>query len=225
MTMTATRVWIALVFLIHPLLGQRVITRIAGSDWLFPGNGLPAINAPLSGAEGLGVAIDNSGNYYIADAGNLMVMRVGHDGIVNVIAGNGVFFASGDGGLAVNAAVFQPTAVAVDSGGNIYIAEYGSRVRKVTPDGIISTFAGTGIDGFSGDNGPATQAKLLAPFGLAVSPAGNVYIADTYNNQHPKSIERRHYHGRRHRTAWVHWGRRKRACGAIVLAHAAGRGC
>jgi hypothetical protein len=133
--MSATRVWIALVVLTYPLFAQRVITRIAGSDWLFPGNGLPAINAPLSGAEGLGIAVDNSGNYYIADAGNLMVMRVGHDGIVDVIAGNGVFFTSGDGGLAVNAAVFQPTAVAVDSNGDVYIAEYGSRVRKVTQDG------------------------------------------------------------------------------------------
>jgi hypothetical protein len=122
-------------------LGQRVITRIAGADWFFPGNGLPAVNAPLSGAEGLGLAVDNNGNYYIADAGNLMVMRVGPDGIVDVIAGNGLQFASGDGGLAVNAAVFLPTAVAVDAAGNVYIAEYGSRIRKVTPDGTISTFA------------------------------------------------------------------------------------
>lgn len=177
------RVWIALAVLAHPLLAQRVISRIAGADWLFPANGLPALNAPLSGADGLDITVDNSGNYYIADAGNLMVMRIGSDGIVNVIAGNGVFFASGDGGLAVNAAVFQPTSVAVDEVGNVYIAEYASRVRKVTPDGIISTFAGTGNDGFAGDNGPAIKALLKGPFGLAVDPAGNVYISDTYNNR------------------------------------------
>src|SRR5215472_18477124 len=110
-------VWFSFVTLILPVQAQHVITRFAGADWLFPGNGLPAMNAPLSGAEGLDVTVDNKGNYYIADAGNLMVMRVGPDGVVDVIAGNGVFFASGDGGLAVNAAVFQPTAVAVDSSG------------------------------------------------------------------------------------------------------------
>ncbi len=175
--------WISFAALLEPALAQRVITRIAGADWLFPGNGLPAINAPLSGAEGLDLAIDNKGNYYIADAGNLMAMRVGPDGLVDVIAGNGVFFASGDGGLAVNAAVFQPTAVAVDSAGVVYIADYGGSVRKVTPDGIISPFAGTGDLGYSGDHGPATKAQLFSPFGLAIDSARNIYISDTYNNR------------------------------------------
>lgn len=175
--------------LIEPVLAQRVITRIAGADWLFPADGQPAINAPLSGSLGLDIAVDKKGNYYLADPGNLMVMRVGSDGLINVVAGNGVSgfntlaFVSGDGGLAVNAAIFQPTAVAVDSAGNVYIAEYGSRVRKVATDGTITTFAGTGNDGFTGDGGLATKAQVFAPFGLAVDSSGNVFIADTYNNR------------------------------------------
>jgi len=181
-------IWLS-VALIEPVFAQRVITRVAGADWLFPANGLPATDAPLSGSLGLDITVDPSGNYYLADPGNLMVMRVGSDGILHVIAGNGVSgvntlaFASGDGGLAVNAAVFQPTAVAVDSNANVYIAEYGSRVRKVTPDGIISTFAGTGVNGSGGDGSPATEAQLNVPFGLAVDSSNNLYIADTYNNR------------------------------------------
>lgn len=181
--MLLARVVLVVAALSHPIFAQGVITRIAGADWLFPANGLPALNAPLSGAQGLDIALDNKGNYYIADGGNLMVMRVGPDGIVDVIAGNGVFLASGDGGLAVNAAIFQPTAVVVDSFGTVYIADYGSSIRKVTADGLISTFAGTGNSGWSGDNGLATEAELHSPLGLAIDPAGNVYIADTYNNR------------------------------------------
>src|SRR6202041_3430133 len=87
---------------------QGVITTVAGTDWLFPGNGGPAVNAPLSETFGLDLALDRSGNYYIADDGNLNVMRVGKDGIINVIAGNGFSFASGNGGLAVNAGLVDP---------------------------------------------------------------------------------------------------------------------
>src|SRR5438105_2424648 len=100
-----------------PVCAQRVITTVAGTDWLFPGDGKPALNAPLSGGTGMDVATDRFGNYYIADTFNYMVLRVGPDGIVNVIAGNGVFFESGDSGLAVNAGVFLPIAIAVDRRG------------------------------------------------------------------------------------------------------------
>jgi len=162
---------------------QRVITTIAGTDWLFPGDGQPALNAPLSGAFGLDLAIDRNGNYFIADDENLMVMRVGPDGIINVIAGNGFGFFSGDGGLAVNAGLFQPGAVTVDSAGNVYIAEYGGDIRRVTPDGIITTIAGAGRRGFGGDNGPAINALLDGPYGLAVDSAFNLYISDTHNNR------------------------------------------
>ncbi len=111
-----------------------------------------------------------------------MVMRVGPDGIVNVVAGNGLLGRTGDGGLAVNASLNTPTSVAVDSAGNIYIGESGGTVRRVTPDGIIKIFAGNDTIGYSGDGGPATQAQLSRPFGLAVDSSGNVYIADTDNH-------------------------------------------
>lgn len=161
---------------------QGVITTFAGASWLFPGDGRPALQAPLGGILSLDVATDRNGNYYICDADNQMVMRVGPDGIINVIAGNGFQGVSGDGGLAVNASFDTPLGIAIDQAGNIYVAEYGSRVRKVTPDGIITTFAGNGTLGYSGDGGLATQAQLSHPHGLAVDSAGNLYIADTTNN-------------------------------------------
>ena len=160
---------------------QRVITTFAGADWLFPGDGRPAVNAPLGGLFSLDIAVDRNGNYYICDADNSMVMRVGLDGIINVVAGNGLLGISGDGGLAVNASLDSPISVATDALGNIYIGEYG-RVHKVTPDGIITTFAGTGDVGYKGDHGLATQAQISRPFGLALDSSGNVYIADTDNH-------------------------------------------
>jgi uncharacterized protein (TIGR03437 family) len=166
-----------------PAFAQGVITTIAGTDWLFPADGRPAINAPLNRSLGLDVTVDKSGNFYIADDGNQMIMRVGPDGIINVVAGNGILFSSGDGGLAVNAALADPLSVAVDAAGNIYLGEYAGKIRKVTPDGIIRTIAGSGDSGFSGDGGPALQAQLYAPYGLAVDGAGNVYVADTFNSR------------------------------------------
>src|SRR5436305_3545396 len=97
-----------------PAFAQGVITTIEGTDWLFPADGRPAINAPLNRSLGLDVTVDKSGNFYIADDGNQMIMRVGPDGIINVVAGNGILFSSGDGGLAVNAALADPLSVAVD---------------------------------------------------------------------------------------------------------------
>lgn len=164
-------------------LSQGVITTVAGTDWLFPGNGAPALNAPLSETFGLDLAVDAKGNYYIADDGNLMAMRVGTDGIINVVAGNGFAFVSGNGGLAVNAGLLDPIAIATDSAGDIYISEFEGDIRKVTPDGTINRIAGTGVRGFSGDNGPALQVQLNEPYGLAVDSAGNLYIADTKNNR------------------------------------------
>src|SRR5205807_2618751 len=87
------------------------------------------------------------------------------------------------GGLAVNAALADPLSVAVDAAGNIYLGEYAGKIRKVTPDGIITTIAGTGDSGFSGDGGPALQAQLYAPYGIAVDTAGIIYVADTFNSR------------------------------------------
>ncbi|HYL78262.1 MAG TPA: hypothetical protein VEU96_28865 [Bryobacteraceae bacterium] len=109
-------------------------------------------------------------------------MRVGADGIVNVVAGTGINFSSGDGGLAINACLTNPTAIALDVQGNLYIAEMAGFIRKVTPDGIIATIAGTGVVGFGGDNGPAIDAQFGQISGLAVDAAGNLYVADRINS-------------------------------------------
>src|ERR1700736_5874784 len=128
-----------------PALSQNnVITTIAGTDWLFPGDGRRALDAPLGGVVVLGIAFDKQGNYYIADPDNIMVFKVTPDGILTVVAGNGILGLSGDGGPSTDASMLRPLDVAVDSAGNLYISDAGIFIRKVTPDGIISTFAGTG---------------------------------------------------------------------------------
>src|SRR5271165_576394 len=164
---------------------QSVITTLAGADWLFPGNGLPAVNAPLSGATyGLDVAVDQTGNLYIADSGNFEVFRVGTDGILTVIAGSGILGATGDGGLAISAALYGPTSVAVDTAGNVYIGGFGGDIRKVTVDGLIHTIAGNPFNpGFSGDGGPAVRAQLNGVYGLKVDSSGDIFITDTNNNR------------------------------------------
>jgi sugar lactone lactonase YvrE len=101
---------------------------------------------------------------------------------ISTVAGNGQASFSGDGGPATQASLNRPCAVAVDAAGNLFIADYGnSRIRKVSPDGIITTLAGSGEAGYGGDGGPATSASLRGPYGVQVDTAGNVYIADQQN--------------------------------------------
>ncbi len=167
---------------------SQVITSIAGTDWLFPGDGSKAINAPIGGSFGLDVAAGADGSFYIADLDNTMIMRVGTDGIIHVIAGNGFVGHWGDGGLAVNAALFNAGGVAVDAAGNVYIAEYGGKnfggaIRMLMSDGNIKTIAGTGALGSTGDGGPALLAALNRPSGIAVDANGNVYFTQTGDNR------------------------------------------
>ena len=123
--------------------------------------------------------MDGKGFLYIADTGNQRIRRVGLDGIIETIAGNGDAGFSGDGGLATEASFDYPHDVAVDSKGNVYIADSeNQRIRVVDPDGIITTFAGNGNYGFSGDGGLATEAELSNPSCVAVDRSGNVYIGD-----------------------------------------------
>src|SRR5581483_2883875 len=106
------------------------------------------------------------------------------DTIIRTPAGSGVYGFAGDNGPATSAFFATPSATAVDADGNFYIADaYNNRIRKVSTQGVVTTFAGTGQDGYGGDNGPATQAALSFPQSLALDATGRVYICDTFNNR------------------------------------------
>jgi uncharacterized protein (TIGR03437 family) len=158
-----------------------VIATLAGTGVAgFSGDGGPAAAAQLNLPYGL--AADLAGNLYVADLGNDRVRRIGPDGVITTVAGNGNRGSSGDGGVATAAQLLTPRNVAVDAAGNFYFSEFdGHRVRKVTPAGIISTVAGTGVAGFSGDGFPAVNAQLASPAGLAVDRFGALYIDDSQN--------------------------------------------
>jgi uncharacterized protein (TIGR03437 family) len=153
-----------------------IITTVAGNGTPgFSGDSGPATSIQLSAPSG--VAVDSAGNLYIADTNNNRIRKVS-GGIITTVAGNGTLGFSGDGGPATSAQLKEPYGVTVDSAGNLYIAEpYDNRIRKIS-GGIITTLAGNGTSGFSGDGGPATSAQLAFPVGIAVDTAGNLYIAD-----------------------------------------------
>ncbi len=118
---------------------------------------------------------------YVADSGNFVVRRIAVDGTINTVAGNGNPKFAGDNGPATSAQI-DPVAVAVDSQGNLYIADgFNYRIRKVDINGIITTIAGNGTEGGVGDNGPAISAEIDFVTDLAVDNAGNIYLADLYN--------------------------------------------
>ncbi len=110
--------------------------------------------------------------------------KISTTGLINTVAGSGAGGFSGDGGLAISAALNIPYDVAVDGQGNIFIADAGNnRIRKVSPSGVITTLAGTGVNSFSGDGGAGSQATLNFPWGLAVDSTGTLYIADRVNSR------------------------------------------
>ena len=129
------------------------------------------------------VAVDSSGNLFIGDFGNSRILKVGTNGIITTVAGNGTEGYSGDGGAATNAELYFPYSVAVDSSGNLFIADDSNRILKVGTNGIITTVAGNGTGGYSGDGGAATSAELYSPTGVTIDSAGNILIADNGNNR------------------------------------------
>jgi sugar lactone lactonase YvrE len=154
-----------------------LITTVAGGG-SFLGDSGPATSALLSGASG--VAVDSAGRIYIADTGNNRIRRVSN-GVITTVAGNGGFSFFGDNGPATSAQLYHPEGVAVDSGGSLYIADSGNQLVRKVSNGVITAVAGNGTPGFSGDNGPAIDAQLSGPNGVAVDSAGNLYIADSGN--------------------------------------------
>ncbi|HMD71455.1 MAG TPA: IPT/TIG domain-containing protein, partial [Bryobacteraceae bacterium] len=178
-------------------MGNQRIRRVTGgviSTVIGLGAGIAATTACVSGPlqtamhNPTGICYDLGGNLYVVDQGSNRVLQVPLGGLVVVYAGqcDGTpgSGAAGDGGLARAAHLNTPTACATDASGNLYIADTGNhRIRKVTQAGIISTVAGTGLAGASGDEGPATNAALDSPLGVAVDGNGNVFINDTGNNR------------------------------------------
>lgn len=160
-----------------------IITTIAGNGTAgFAGDSGAATAAELHNP--YGVAVDGTGNVYIADYNNDRVRKVNTLGIISTIAGNGTVGFTGDNGAATDAELHWPIGVAVDGSGNVYIADQSNnRIRKINTGGIITTIAGNGTLGFTGDSGIATSAELDNPSDIVIDGAGNIYIADEYNNR------------------------------------------
>ena len=160
-----------------------IITTVAGNDSrVFSGDGGLATSAGVESP--VGITVDANGNLFIAEETG-RVRKVATSGIITTVAGNGTPTFSGDGGPATSAGLRKPYDIAIDIDGNIFIAElFGHRIRKVTAStGIITTVAGTTVQGYSGDGGPATSANLQGPSGIALDGSGNLFIADRVDHR------------------------------------------
>jgi hypothetical protein len=159
-----------------------VITTIAGNGTNgYSGDGSAATSAELDNPSD--VAIDSSGNIYIADYSNNRVRKVNTSGVISTYAGTGTWGYSGDGGQATSAKLATPSGVALDSSGNLYIADFeNKRIRKVSTSGVITTVAGNGTGGDTGDGAAATSAEINGAEFLAVDGSANIYFADQYDD-------------------------------------------
>ena len=165
------------------VLGTGIISTFAGNGAAgYSGDNGPATSAELQLP--VGVALDTAGDLYIADEGNNVIRKVNTSGVITTVAGNNTEGYSGDNGLATSASLYAPSGVAIDSSGDLYIADAGNnRVREVAAStGVITTIAGTGTADYSGDNGAAASATLNKPSAVIEGSTGNLYVLDTGNN-------------------------------------------
>jgi uncharacterized protein (TIGR03437 family) len=162
--------------------GQGLISTIAGTRYIFPTAPQPALSAPIGLVTA--IAADPQGNIYVGDSNANRVYLINSQGQLTMFAGNGVNGYSGDGGQAVNAAISGPTSLVFDAAGSLYVSDSGNfLIRKITRAGVISTFAGSGLQGYSGDGGPALAASFGTMTHLAIDSSGNVYISDADNHR------------------------------------------
>ena len=173
---------------IRKIAPNGIITTFAGigvgtpASGAFSGDGGPAVNASLNNPTAL--TVDGAGVVYFSDQFNQRIRKITPDGIITTIAGNGTAGPGGDGGPALAASLNYPGGITVDAAGNLYFNDdLNYRTRRIATNGTISTVAGTGAEGFSGDGGAATAASLNGNFGVTLDLAGNLYIADSTNNR------------------------------------------
>ena len=168
---------------VRGLLSSGAIYTVAGDgEPGYRGDSSPASQSRLNRPRA--AAFDREGNLYVADSLNHRIRRIGANGFISTVAGSGVRGFFGDGGPAAQAQFNAPQGVAVDAAGNLYIADTGNQVvRRVSPEGILSTVAGTGIRGYSGDGAAAALSALNSPIAVAVDAEGRLLIADTFNHR------------------------------------------
>lgn len=164
------------------------LTVVAGQGAAgFGGDGGPALSALLRTPFAL--ARDGAGNLYFSDVGNRRIRKIDTGGMIQTVAGTGVFGSAGDGGPATSAQLQDPRGLAVDAAGDLYLADFAAhRVRRVSTLGIITTIAGTGVAGFSGDGGSAAAAQVNGPWGLVIDSGGSLYVSD-FNNHRVRRID------------------------------------
>ena len=162
---------------------DRMINTVAGNGLAsYSGDGGPAtaaqLNIPYS------VALDGTGNVYVADSKNFRVRKISTDGTIKTVAGNGQYGKAFDGQMAAASALGQPAGIAIDPAGNLIFADFdNARIWRVTPDGVIHSLAGGTVRSYSGDGGPALLAGFVGPTGIALDNSGNLYVADQNNNR------------------------------------------
>jgi len=159
-----------------------MISTIVGNGQAgFGGDGGSALQAKVAYPEGM--AITGNGVIYVADSGNHRIRRISPDGLISTFAGSTAGF-SGDGGQAKQARLYYPSNIALGRDGSVFVSDSGNdRIRRISPDGLISTIVGNGQRGFAGDNGPAAQAVVNYPSGMAVSADGRLYVSDNQNHR------------------------------------------